>query len=231
MAEPQRRYEAQNSLIAAENVKIRLKGNGGIKIIDELGEENDELKLFEKQRIKEDEKIRPEKNGAVYQYMFVEIIPKAIPVTIETITANNFGGVAETKFINTVEQITEDWQTAIEYILQAINLKLAVGNFEVYSTLLNRWKDAKLDIRISEEGAATENFVLNLVDQRASGNLFYNDLFVKHGSGEGFTSDSGTSSILEKRIELVDESNVLQDIDIDVRLSFYGYQNMLILNG
>ena len=194
MAE-ERRYEAQNSLISAENVKIRLKGNGGIKIIDELGEENDELKLFEKQRIREDETKRPDKNGCVYQYMLVEIIPKSVPVTIETVTAGSTGGTAETNFINTVESITEQWQDAIEYILQAINLKMAVGNFQVYSTLLNNFRNAKTDIRISEDGKAKENFVLNLVDQRASGNLFYNDLFVKHANGEGFTLATGTASI------------------------------------
>ena len=101
----------------------------------------------------------------------------------------------------------------------------------MYSTLLNNHKNAKLDIRIAEDGKAKENFVLNMVDQRASGNLFYNDLFVKKADGEGFALTAANASILEKRIELVNGENELQDIDLDIRISFYGYQNMLILNG
>ena len=220
------RYNSKMPILA-ENFKIRLKKNGGIKFLDEDGNEISILKMLEKARPAEDEFRREMGMFCVYTDIEFEFITKELPITIEAVSGTTAGGTAAANKIYTNDSL-ENWKELIDYIKSSILFEMVVnGSFVAYKNILS---SSNLGMQLAITKTETkETPTLKLVNSRTSDVFKYNEVFVKKSDADGFDFTSSTPTIIEKRIENVLEET-LQDLDLSVRIQFYGELDVAILN-
>lgn len=220
------RYNSKMPILA-ENFKIRLKKNGGIKFLDEDGNEISILKMLEKARPAEDEFRREMGMFCVYTDIEFEFITKELPITIEAVSGTTTGGTAAANKIYTNDSL-ENWKELIDYIKSSILFEMVVnGSFVAYKNILS---SSNLGMQLAITKTETkETPTLKLINSRTSDVFKYNEVFVKKSDADGFDFTSSTPTIIEKRIENVLEET-LQDLDLSVRIQFYGELDVAILN-
>ena len=220
------RYNSKMPIIA-ENFKIRLKKNGGIKFLDEDGNEISILKMLEKARPAEDEFRREMGMFCVYTDIEFEFITKELPITIEAISGTTTGGTAAVNRIYTNDSL-ENWKELIDYIKSSILFEMIVnGSFVAYKNILSS-NNLGMQLAITKT-ETKETPTLKLINSRTSDVFKYNEVFVKKSDADGFDFTSSTITIIEKRIENILEET-LQDLDLSVRIQFYGELDVAILN-
>ncbi len=193
--------------VLSENVTVRFKANGGIVFVDtETGQEIDQLELFIKNRLADDESRRDDNmNNIRYRGIEIEMIDVAFPVEakfVGTSPGDDFpGGKVFYKPI-AVSEMSSEWPEVLNYLKKSILITTGLGNFEGYRNIL---KSAQLNgINFGVKKERKDVWELTLVESRTNTEFLYSDYFVKTMDTSIVCSEYNAMCLVEKNIANVD---------------------------
>lgn len=225
------RFLNKQIVILSENVKIRLKKDGGIYFVDENGDESKRYVLGRKTRQETDEVKRELSEKAVYKGFEINMIPQALPVTVNFVTPDNYGGAVQPDYI--LSNVPSEKMTMLErYLLKSLWATLRVNQFEVWRAIADTKAD-KLDMPAIS--TAKDELAVELVEERANSSFIYDQYFVESMfEGTIFNASSGMPWVPEVVLQNNEENELKElevaDLDLEFKIAFYGELDFQVLN-
>jgi len=219
------RFISENTPVISENLKIRLKADGGAVFVDENGGEDTFFVLGKTGRLGIDEMDRDKSSVVKIEGFEVEFIPESLPITVQTVRSSVDGGTVDANYIISNDS-SGNWPELIEYLLKSLWVELKVGNMLVWDSLLST---EEKEINLGVEGIVNEEVKVSVINDRLGDTFQYNDVFAKIIDNNVNVESATLTTITEKLVENIQNGEVA-DLDLEFRLSFYGKEDTQVLN-